>query len=751
MPSRRIFLSSWPAVGTTAIATVAILVHTGMLVADIVLFTAYVVVLVGLPGVFTWRLLLQGFHTGNRKPPTWFEDLSLGTIFGFGIQLPVYLVGLAIGAPLIVVSLPILVVVLSVPKFGRRVWTLPTGRVDWRVSWGLSAVSIYGLAWLATNVFPFRPMRLSAAKTPSIDETFHQALIGELSHHVPPKIPFLLDTRLDYHWFVHAQLATARWVTGIDSVVMLRQLLPTLALILTVAGLAAVALRLTRRSVTAVLAPAILVVGGFTLIGPHFDASTFSEPFMSKRYVSSPSETYGVMMSMPALLLILEVWRPRRPARKLTWLALIIALFALSGSKATYMPIFLCGAIAVWLFQLVTRRRIDKTASALVVIFFAVTLFAQIVLFGGQSGAMALDPFQTIKAALTSAHVKISPIAALAMTMTLLISWLLYGVGAVGLLRRGRWRDKRVIWLAVSVAAGVTVPFLLFRSGLSQMWFQRSVAELVVLLSVWGVARLLPNPLPRRRAVTLGAAAAAAGLVAFVASSYVESLREMPRHATLGALVLTVLTPFAIVAVFLLIRYLPQGRRLSWSRPSLAMLVAILLGLSLTNVYALTYDIVTNRTFNTGQFAALFTPGGVDAATYIKDHSSPDDIVATNVHCAKPNAPRCDNRNFWVSAYTERRIVIEGWGYTAITNADSEPGIANARIPTPYPERLAINDAAFQDPTPETVGRLVDTYGVKWLFVSKEYPADVQGLSSLTSMLTKRFNNDHYAVFEVNE
>ena len=75
---------------------------------------------------------------------------------------------------------------------------------------------------------------------------------------------------------------------------------------------------------------------------------------------------------------------------------------------------------------------------------------------------------------------------------------------------------------------------------------------------------------------------------------------------------------------------------------------------------------------------------------------------------------------------------MEGWGYTAATNDNAVAGTRNAYIPIPDRERLEINDAAFREPSPETVGRLVETYDVSWLFVAKAYPADIPGLNEWT-------------------
>jgi hypothetical protein len=177
--------------------------------------------------------------------------------------------------------------------------------------------------------------------------------------------------------------------------------------------------------------------------------------------------------------------------------------------------------------------------------------------------------------------------------------------------------------------------------------------------------------------------------------------------------------------------------------------VAVLLGLGLTHVYSLTYDTFSQQKRATVHPPNQFAPGGVQAATWILDHSGRYDVVATNVHCRKPDAKKCDNRNFWVSAYTERRIVIEGWGYTSTTNGNYSDDGRNAYIPVPDPQRLAINDAAFEHPSAETVNRLVDTYDVKFLFVSKKYSVDIPGLNALKTLLTRTYNTKTYAVYQV--
>jgi hypothetical protein len=96
-------------------------------------------------------------------------------------------------------------------------------------------------------------------------------------------------------------------------------------------------------------------------------------------------------------------------------------------------------------------------------------------------------------------------------------------------------------------------------------------------------------------------------------------------------------------------------------------------------------------------------------------------------------------------------VLIEGWGYTTESNAELSIGQRAAGVPVKYAERLAINDAAFTRPSEQTVSRLIDTYDVKFLLVSKLYPVDLPGLEALDQLVEKTFENTNYVVFEVRE
>ncbi|MCP2327395.1 hypothetical protein HDA40_005902 [Hamadaea flava] len=137
--------------------------------------------------------------------------------------------------------------------------------------------------------------------------------------------------------------------------------------------------------------------------------------------------------------------------------------------------------------------------------------------------------------------------------------------------------------------------------------------------------------------------------------------------------------------------------------------------------------------------------GALDAGKWLRQHSSPDDLVATNVHCVRLPTGVCDYRSFWVSAYAERRVLVEGWAYTPTAYRVAEETGANyTRLPFWDQQRLADNDAVFTTGTAAAVDRLVSAYGVRWLFADRRLdPRPLDGVATL------RYSSGDCLIYEV--
>jgi hypothetical protein len=266
----------------------------------------------------------------------------------------------------------------------------------------------------------------------------------------------------------------------------------------------------------------------------------------------------------------------------------------------------------------------------------------------------------------------------------LALGWLVAWAGVVGLvLVTHRLIDPAIVFCLGLGLAAAGVVMITTQPGGSQWYFVNSARPYLTMAAVAGLAALLTRPLARWRTVV---AVALAGVMAFGVFS------TLPGYgAVVGA------------AVKAGLRGYPR---------------------------------------TPGQIPR----GGVEAMHWLRDHSSPDDLVATNVHCLPLKTPPCDSRSFWVSAYAERRVLVEGWVYT-----DSAMKVAGTRrdyAMAPYwrPDVLEANDRGFVAPSSQTVGVLRDRYHVRWLVVDRRLPSDPAGLAAVADL---RYDSADTAVYEL--
>jgi hypothetical protein len=144
---------------------------------------------------------------------------------------------------------------------------------------------------------------------------------------------------------------------------------------------------------------------------------------------------------------------------------------------------------------------------------------------------------------------------------------------------------------------------------------------------------------------------------------------------------------------------------------------------------------------NGGAYASVPMPRSrVDAARWVRDHGTPRDVLVTNVHCLAVVNGWCDARSFWLSAYAERRVLVEGWSFA--------PRVAALGAYTPFwdQELLRRNDEAFTAPTAHGLRELRDGYGVRWLVVDRTVGVESPELAGLARLA---YDNGRMAVYEL--
>ncbi|GAA2329516.1 hypothetical protein [Dactylosporangium salmoneum] len=745
----------WPA-GLVLVATAAVLHAYGVSLVTSGVFGLYVGLAVALPGMLLWRLL--------RRGPLG-EDLAVGAAVGYGLEILAYVPARALGVPLAALAAPaaVLVVFALVPGL-RRNWR-SVGRAPAGWSWTLAGIALVLLFW-STVYFRHHGFGWPSYGRPDIDLPFHLALVGELKHHMDLVTPWVVSEPVYYHWFAYADMAATSWATGIEPYVLVARLSMLPVIFASVVAVAA----LGRRVAGSWRAGALTAVAAFFVLAP--DPYGWVQDLFYRDYGfnavddgsdirltlwTSPTQTFGSLLFVPLMLVLLDVLRdPVVPRRK--WAALAVLPAAVMGAKASFLPTLLCALLLVLAVHLLRRRSLHRRAAVALGIVLGWMVFAQLVLFGGESQGLGLGPLDVLRRnpAGVSTHYTEDPrgyrlVVLLALT---LLGWAAMWCGAAGLGRR-RLLDPDAVLLAGLPLAGFAVLLLFGHSGgQAEGFFLQGARPYAAALATWGLLSLLPGRSRRRAALgsVLGAVLAGVALVYVIRLADGGEVPVIGPERRAAAVTLALVWPWAVVGAVAL-----GAAVLAWrARSAFAagLVVAFLLGCCApTAVRQMGYAYADGRDNGWHDRADLWpvvTEGTLEAGRWLRDHSSPDDLVATNMHCAyegRRGRSACDRRHFGIAAYSERRVLVESWAYTAEAH-DQElvQGVPQEHTDYWRPRVLADNDAAFADPSLETVGRLRDRYGVTWLFTEDDI---MPSSPELPRYATLMFRAGHCAVYKI--
>jgi hypothetical protein len=773
----RLLRSTWLPVATLGVVTIAALAFYGVPVVATLTFAGYVVLGIVLPGTLLWRAV--------QRRSGWFVlDVAAGAVLGYALEVFCYIGARAIGLPLLVLAWPIATILAFALVPGLRPYWRGAGADRDRTpawwAWSLAGSLGVILLWTCTQFFRNHALAWPAVAGPDPDSLFQLGLVAEAKHHMPLAYPWLPEQPVLYHWFVYADMAATSWVTGIDPQLLLLRLsvLPFVAI--SAVLFAAIARKLTGRwwagpaaVITSyfVLAPNPYhwpMAPGFSYYGtsPVEDGSTFRTVMWT-----SPTATFGAMLFAGIVVVLVELLKRRDVGlreRLGQWVLLTVLMFAVAGGKATFLPIALGGVLLLLGVQLVFRQGINRVAIVATGIVLACLAFSQVVLFGGASQGLVFHPLATtiieggpytagflggFSQRLVGWRGRMLLMAALTMT-----TWLGIWAGIVFLFIKRKLPSAILLTLLGIGAAGLIGVMSFGDDGGAEGWFFSAARPYLSIAAVVGLASVTKLEKATRRSALaiLGALFTGALIVFAVMRKTPQSPpSERSEHGVIG-LGWALIWPYAVVyaAIVLIIVGLVRYRhRLGELRPLVpALSICLLAGAGLFSTVRLVNDsvgVAIDKGWSNASDIPVVSYGTIEAGRWLRDHSSPNDLVATNAHCL-PDAdpPDCDNRHFAISAYSERRVLIEGWGFTARTHVQADATGKNIIFAGYWdPQKLDDNDSAFDFPSQLTVGRLRDQYGVKWMFVDdsvSEPPA------SLAQFATLRFSFGLCKVYEIN-
>lgn len=711
---------------------------------DLLRYAFYLGYAVLLPGTLVYRAL-------RRRPHTLVEDVAMGAAVGLVLELPAWAVFAAVdlGGLLWLWPLAVILPFAAVPRL-RRHW-LVRGYVPvplgW--SWSVAGVVAFFTTYLSYTFLERNPILPTSEGTRQyMDLAYQLSLAGEAKHQFPIHLPQVAAEPLYYHWFGYAHMATTSLVGGID--------LPVVALRLAIPGLCAGAAVLTavlgwrvsgRPYVGALAAALFFVIGEVNFTHP------VTMPFGTQAsfviwHGMSMIYSWVLLIALIAVLVDVVDQRADREVPPIGWGAYPLAallLFASSGSKASSLPVVAIALAITAVVLLVARRRIPWPVVFAGLLTGAAQLFATGVLYRFQTYGLEVGPFSGLstfwEAPPQRAEWK-QPLVVAAVTAAFLINLQLRGVGILALLwlRRGRLLPAQVFLLAGALAGPLLYLIFYSPSGNNQ-YFTRAGFTFAVVLSAWGYAMTFDRArLGRRGRLVL--ALGAVGFAVLLVGIQLRFAGSAPSGSPLSPLRPLLYWSVGLIVVGVV------GAALWWAvRPGLPALrrrgtLAVVTAVLVVGAPGLVMDMYKSvQAPNGGAYVNITLPRSrIEAARWTRDHSSPDDVIATNAHCLRMVRGWCDARSFWLSAYSERRILVEGWGFA--------PQVATTGSFTPFWDQdlLRANDTAFTAPSPARLAALRDRHGVRWLVVDRRIGEESAELRRVARL---RFENNRMAVYEL--
>lgn len=719
---------SWSVAPLSLIVAIAAgtLLSNGVSFANCVGYITYWTFVILLPGLVVWnlvwsRVLRESPMSGER---TWLENFVCGAVVGYALELPAYAVARWVGAPRAYVALEASILVGWFLK--TRPWRSRATQLrrhgSFAASVGMLGVLSYTCVWLGLRALP------SASLSPDgrfadLDDPFQLALIGELRHHFPAVYPYAIEEPLNYQYFYHLHAAASTWLTGISSLEVFVRFDPLIFALLSVAGAACVAHRVVGEAWAGVLASGTLVLlGAFDITGIYRGQATFEDRFLSTLLIHSPTQAMAFALVTPLALIALAVVESGR-AGVAGLIAFFVLSFVITGAKVTFAPMILAALIGVWVLSMLRRRK-AQGAPLLAAGAAAAVVSCVALLFGTGGRGLTIAPLSIAEWYGAGYGITHGTLRSDLLIVGLLVVSVLVPVAGVLGFSRATLDDPRSWFLVLMGLAGVGAMAIFGHGGLSQRYFLYSSAWSLSIASAWGLERLFQR-VPREKLVAYSGGALIAGLAIFGVRLLAEAHSEISVSAGGQTSVRPgfpgwLSVPLLAVAAMLIVAL---ARVIGRPRLGRRLLVVGLVGSCLARPIALAVSNVEDVTV--ARASASASAEGI--LSWLRTYTDPADIVMTNAHCLEETATtplRCDNRHFWMSALSERRFLLEGWGYIERLAANFYAPYGGDR------QFLAEHDRQFTDPSRAALEHFVDRYEVVWILVDRSGSADLPGLEA---------------------
>ena len=662
-----------------------------------------------LPGALIWRVV-------RPRNGSWLEDLAMGFAIGSAIAVGAQTLASTSRMPWLStgISLALVIVLVGVPASRHRILEAHTSPVPW---WFGPLTSLATVPVIPQLLDYFHRVPLtwtSGYRAPHVDAYLHLALAGELAHRGPVAFPWVASEPLAYHWFSHAWVTNLSVVSGVELDETLFRFMPTFLPLAVVLIVATAAMRLTGKAWTGPVAAFLTLAGG--------DLNVFGHPTINHP-LDPLSPSLGLSLPILVALVVVLVCRWRGGARSGAILLIPVLGIAAAGTKGSTLPLVVAGlGAAVGAALLFNRSRLRTLIPELAVVV-ACLGFAVLVIFHGSEAGLRFSPRTAPEAAplfdwLGGQQVVRTDVARAFVSLVVILGVLARGAGLLVLLatRQGR-RDPLTWFLAGGGLAGAGALAAFAHPGNSQLYFAYSAIPLLALGSTVGLASLVD------RMDTKVLAPVLIGLVGGVLMVLLPSglIGELSRTASIAQATNQLKIAGAVlVAAGVLAALTVRPRRAALLGAVVVTLLAA--GVTAVGSTAATTSPAPELPQVTSKDYLAVSRDQIEAARWIRDHSSIEDVVMTNRHCINAVAPRrCDSRRWVVAAFSERQMLLEGWTATPRSTDLAPLGRQSIYIDYWKPELLALNDGFIANPDAVAAAKL-SAMGVRWVFVDSTRP-----------------------------
>ncbi|HEY0687552.1 MAG TPA: hypothetical protein VGD71_00815 [Kribbella sp.] len=698
------------------VAACLILLLSGTSLLSTSAYTLYVVGALVLPGTLLYRSL-AGYSENLLT------DLAWGIVTGFMFELVCWAGFTVVGGNRALWIWPVAVIALYAghPRL-RRFWRRPSGAASTpaAMSWACAWATVVGWAYVAATFYR------SSTPAPSgrsafVDVPWHLGVAYEATRAVPLQTPeSSADGILHYHFFVDAHFAAASLISRVDllTIVTRTGLFPLIFAM--VAATMALTYKLSGRPWIAALAGLLVTA---TTPGVDFWGRTFRLPIL---FPDSPSGIFSVGISCLVVAILVDFARRERVS------PLRLCLFALTllisiGSKPSILLVCAPAAALVVGLDLVRRRPLNR-GLALAVAMMAAAIVVSIPVFAS-SGGSTLRP--GIKQVLVwNGSTYSTPVLILLIT-AVAKGYLLAFTAALAFMHKTIRKDPGAHLMGALVLVGFSVAWIVSHPGLSERFFWMSGVPFAIVLTAWSTGLTLESSritrVPLTRFLTFSLAVA---LVALTLARHFP--RRGPSLAPGWALLV-------VVAVLVVLAARRAG--LSVAAGLLVAVVASVVVSAPAGLVAAAYRPAHVRTYT-----ALLNEQ--KAGVWVAAHTPLDTTFATNAHCILTRtSPHCDARNFWLSGYGGRRVLIGGYGVTPYAlRKTGIDGYTAWHQPYHDQQLYGLNEKAFTNPDRTVLRRLYLLHNVRWLAADRS-AGPVSG--RLAKLADLKYENDTVAIYRL--